>query len=129
MNIALVFCGTEKIFSEFGAGTFSTFESNPPLGLAAIGTTALLRSCSVRIYDQTLMRKDNELLVNEILSFDPHIIGFSCTSFNLEEFIECTVKVKSLSKCLYFCRGNTYITLHFSSFAQKSFLLHDKRRR
>ena len=105
MNVALVFCGTDKIFSEFAAGTFSTFESNPPLGLAAIGTTALFRSCDVRIYDQTLMRKSNEALVREILSFEPNIVGFSCTSFNLENSIECAVRLKSQIKCLVFAGG------------------------
>ena len=111
MNIALVFCGTDKIFSEFAAGAFSTFESNPPLGLAAIGTAALFRSCNVRIYDQALMRNDNEALVREILSFDPSIVGFSCTSFNLENSIECAVRVKSQSGCLVFA-GGIHISLY-----------------
>lgn len=114
MNVALVYCVTDKVFTDLGAGTFTTYESNPPLGLAAIGTTALLHSCSVRIYDQSLTHSDNDSLVGEILSFSPDIVGFSCTSFNLENSIDCAVRVKRLTGCLVFAGG-----IHVSLCARK----------
>ena len=47
MNIALIFCKIDDLFSNYPAGVFSMFESNPPLGLGAIGTVAKLRGHKV----------------------------------------------------------------------------------
>ena len=63
MNIALIFCKIDDLFSNYPAGVFSMFESNPPLGLGAIGTVAKLRGHKVKVFDQLLHKYDNEKLI------------------------------------------------------------------
>ena len=83
MRIALVFCTIDDVFQRYPAGVFSLFESNPPLGLAAIGTIAKERHHAVRIFDPLLHHQDMEALLADILSFAPDLVGFACTSLNV----------------------------------------------
>ena len=84
MKIALVFCRIDDAFASYPAGVFSIFESNPPLGLAAIGTVAKLRGHTVQIFDQLLYHDSNNRLLERLTAFSPDITGFSCTSLNIQ---------------------------------------------
>ena len=50
-KIALVFCHIDEVFTNYEAGVFSIFESNPPLGLCSVGTIAKNKGHSVKIFD------------------------------------------------------------------------------
>ena len=96
MKIGLIFCKIDDVFDRYKAGVFSIFESNPPLGLGAIGSVALNRGHQVKIFDQQLEQYSNEELIDEVLKYNPDIIGFSCTSLNIENSLICTRKIKSI---------------------------------
>ena len=110
MNVALVFCKVDDLFAGVRAGAFSIFESNPPLGLAAIGTVAKHHGCNVKIFDQLLMNMDNDELLEQLEQFNPNIVGFSCTSLNIINSYECASGIKDRKKCTVFA-GGIHITL------------------
>jgi radical SAM superfamily enzyme YgiQ (UPF0313 family) len=110
MKIGLIFCKIDDVFDRYKAGVFSIFESNPPLGLGAIGSVALNRGHQVKIFDQQLEQYSNEELIDEVLKYNPDIIGFSCTSLNIENSLICTRKIKSIKNKIIFA-GGIHITL------------------
>lgn len=110
MKVALVFCKIDSLFEKCAAGVFSIFESNPPLGLGAIGTVAKNRKHSVKIIDQLLYKYNNDELIDEILKFNPDIVGFSCTSLNIQNSLFCAEQIKNKSKSIVFA-GGIHITL------------------
>lgn len=110
MRIALVFCRIDNLFAEYKAGVFSLFESNPPLGLGAIGTIATEMEQEVKIFDQLLHNQNNEELIESICDFEPDMVGFSCTSLNIENSIICAKRLKSLVGSILFA-GGIHITL------------------
>lgn len=109
MKIALVFCSIDNIFNKCQAGVFSLFESNPPLGLGAIGTIAKEEGHEVRIFDQFLHHYDNERLIKEVLRFEPDIVGFSCTSLNIENSKKCAIELKKNERMVF--AGGIHISL------------------
>lgn len=110
MKIALIFCKIDSLFADYKAGVFSIFESNPPLGLGAIGSIGVEKGHHVKIFDQQLEKYLNDELVKEIINYNPDIIGFSCTSLNIENSLECAIKLKKLKNVLIFA-GGIHITL------------------
>ncbi len=110
MNIALIFCKIDDLFSNYPAGVFSMFESNPPLGLGAIGTVAKLRGHKVKVFDQLLHKYDNEKLIEKICEFKPDVLGFSCTSLNIENTYFCAKNIKEAIDCMLFA-GGIHVTL------------------
>ena len=114
MKIILVFCETDELFGEYRAGVFSIFESNPPLGLGAIGTIALEYSCAVKIYDQLLLKKSRDQLIKEILNDKPDMVGFMCTSLNIANSVFCARTIKAESAACVFAGG-----IHISLCAEK----------
>lgn len=111
MRIALVFCKIDDRFSECRAGVFSIFESNPPLGLAAIGTIAKRKGNEIKIFDQLLKNQSNSELLDSINTFDPQIIGFACTSLNIDNSIECAKRIKSDNSKPVLVAGGIHVTL------------------
>ena len=114
MKIILVFCEVDDFFDKCQAGVFSIFESNPPLGLGAIGTVALEYSCDVKIYDQLLLKKSRTELIKEILNDKPDMVGFLCTSLNITNSIFCARTIKSERDVCVFAGG-----IHISLCAEK----------
>lgn len=110
MKIALVFCQIDDVFNSYPAGVFSIFESNPPLGLAAIGTTAKLRGHDVKIFDQLLLHDSKKDFIERILRFSPDLVGFSCTSLNIDNSEYCAKVIKDKCGCIVFA-GGIHITL------------------
>ena len=110
MKIALVFCRIDNLFDKCSAGVFSMFESNPPLGLGAIGTAAKRRGHEVKIFDQLLHDYSNDEMIEWIRNFSPDMIGFSCTSLNIENSIICGSSLKEKLNCIIFA-GGIHITL------------------
>ena len=110
MRIALVFCTIDDVFQRYPAGVFSLFESNPPLGLAAIGTIAKERHHAVRIFDPLLHHQDMEALLADILSFAPDLVGFACTSLNVAHSLACARILKDRYHKLV-CAGGIHVTL------------------
>lgn len=110
MKIALIFCKIDDLFEKYKAGVFSIFESNPPLGLCGIGTIGVNRNHQVKIFDQQLENYSNNSLINEILKFKPDIIGFSCTSLNIQNSLKCAKEIRNEKNCLIFA-GGIHITL------------------
>lgn len=89
MKIALVFCRIDHSFDQYPAGVFSIFESNPPLGPAAVGTIAQKKGFDVRVFDQLLDEYDNEQLLQAIELYHPDMVGFGCTSLNIDNSEIC----------------------------------------
>lgn len=110
MKIALVFCHVDKIYEDCPAGVFSIFESNPPLGLCAIGTVAKLKCNEVKVFDQLLHHYSLTDLLRVIESYKPDMVGFSCTSLNIETSLTCAKKLKSDIDCIVFA-GGIHVTL------------------
>ena len=110
LKIALVFCHIDEVFSNYKAGVFSIFESNPPLGLCSVGTIAKNKGHSVKIFDQLLRRYTLDQLVVAIENFAPDMIGFACTSLNIETSISCAKKLKADTGCICFA-GGIHVTL------------------
>lgn len=110
MNIALVFCQRDSLFGEFRVGALANIESNPPLGLASIGTVGTERGHNVKIFDQLLKKQTNNELINAIIAFKPDMVGFSCSSLNIINSIECAEKIKQLINVPVFA-GGIHITL------------------
>ncbi|MDD6109308.1 MAG: radical SAM protein [Ruminococcus sp.] len=110
MKIALVFCRIDDAFASYPAGVFSIFESNPPLGLAAIGTVAKLRGHTVQIFDQLLYHDSNNRLLERLTAFSPDITGFSCTSLNIQNSEQCARIIKNRCGSIVFA-GGIHITL------------------
>ena len=119
MKIALVFCKIDSLFDECAAGVFSIFESNPPLGVGAIGTVAKNRKHNVKVFDQLLHQYDNNQLIDEILKFNPDIVGFSCTSLNIENSLFCAKKIKCANNSIVFA-GGIHITLCTEKILEKN---------
>ena len=113
MKIALVFCDIDNLFSDCQAGVFSIFESNPPLGLCAIGTIAKMRGYEVHIFDQLLLKYDNKKLMKKLIEYKPDMVGFSCTSLNIKNSLECAKQIKQSIGCLVFA-GGIHISLCLS---------------
>lgn len=111
MKIALVFCRIDNMFSSCRAGVFSIFESNPPLGLAAIGTVVKQKGHEVKIFDQHLKNYSNIELISELIKYSPQIIGFSCTSLNISNSIECAKKLKRQLPDIIQVAGGIHVTL------------------
>lgn len=118
MKIALVFCDIDNLFSDCQAGVFSIFESNPPLGLCAIGTIAKMRGHEVHIFDQLLLKYDNKKLLQELTEYKPDMVGFSCTSLNISNSLECANQIKNNTGCLIFA-GGIHISLCLSKVKEK----------
>lgn len=110
MKIALVFCEIDRLFDKYKAGVFSIFESNPPLGLAGIGTVAVNRGHEVKIFDQQLEKMTNDELVEKILEYKADIVGFSSTSLNIQNSLYCAEKIRDREKKLVFA-GGIHVTL------------------
>ena len=110
MRIALVFCHIDEEYMACPAGVFSIFESNPPLGLCAIGTMAKLSGNEVKIFDQLLHHYSLEELVGVITKYQPDMVGFSCTSLNIGTSLSCARKLKSNIGCVVFA-GGIHVTL------------------
>lgn len=119
MKIALVFCSIDEVFAKYKAGVFSIFESNPPLGLCSIGTVAKIRGHKVKIFDQLLHRYSSDELITVIEDFCPDIIGFACTSLNIETSLLCARKLKSDAGYICFA-GGIHITLCANQIARES---------
>ena len=119
MKIALVFCKIDDAFNDCSAGVFSIFESNPPLGLGAIGTVGVLRRHEVKIFDQLLYKFNNEQLIEKIIEYKPDIIGFSSTTLNITNSIFCAKKLKQMLNCLTFV-GGIHATLCAQSVLDKN---------
>lgn len=109
-KIALVFCHIDEVFANYKAGVFSIFESNPPLGLCSVGTIAKNNGHSVRIFDQFLHHYTLDQLIDAIKRFSPNIIGFACTSLNIETSFYCAKKLKADIGCICFA-GGIHVTL------------------
>lgn len=105
MRIALVFCHIDEEYTTCPAGVFSIFESNPPLGLCAIGTMAKLRGNEVKIFDQLLHHYNLVELVKAITKYKPDMVGFSCTSLNIGTSLSCARKLKLDIGCVVFAGG------------------------
>lgn len=110
MKIALVFCEIDKLFEEYKAGVFSIFESNPPLGLGAIATTGVIRGHEVKLYDQQLLKYTNDKIVEKLEDFQPDIVGFSCTSLNIQNAVYCAEKIKQYLSPIVFA-GGIHVTM------------------
>lgn len=111
MKIALVFCKIDDRFSSCRAGVFSIFESNPPLGLAAVGTIAKQKGHEVKIFDQLLKKYSNVEIIKELIKFSPQIIGFSCTSLNIDNSVECAKELKKQLTDIVLVAGGIHATL------------------
>lgn len=110
MKIALVFCKIDALFDEYTAGVFSIFESNPPLGLGAIGTIALNRGHEVTVFDQQLSNYSNIDLIEKLVEYNADLIGFSCTSLNIQNAMFCAAEIKKVIDCIVFA-GGIHVTL------------------
>lgn len=110
LKIALVFCHIDEVFTNYKVGVFSIFESNPPLGLCSVGTIAKSRGHSVKIFDQLLHHYTLDQLVAAIENFTADMIGFACTSLNIETSISCAKKLKADTNCVCFA-GGIHVTL------------------
>ncbi len=119
MKIAFVFCEIDQLFSECKAGVFSIFESNPPLGICAIGTVAKKRGHEVKVFDQFLYKYNNDELVNKISEYEPDMVGFSCTSLNIQNSFECAEVIKRRNKRVIVFAGGIHISLCLDSVRKK----------
>ena len=119
LKIALIFCRIDDVFADYTAGVFSIFESNPPLGLAAVGTVAANRGHEVKIFDQLLHRYSQAELIEAIEEFRPDLVGFSCTSLNIDNSIACGNRLKEKQSCIV-CAGGIHITLCTEDVSEKN---------
>ena len=110
MNIALVFCKIDDLFDNCKAGVFSIFESNPPLGLASIGTVAKSEGHKVKVFDQLLKKFSNQELIEAVMDFHPDMVGFACTSLNITNSCQCATIIKKEYNLIVFA-GGIHITL------------------
>lgn len=110
LKIALAYCHIDEVFADYKAGVFSIFESNPPLGLCSIGTIAKNEGHEVQIFDQKLRCYSLDQLVAAIKDFAPDMVGFACTSLNIETSLSCAKKLKTEIGCICFA-GGIHVTL------------------
>jgi radical SAM superfamily enzyme YgiQ (UPF0313 family) len=110
MKIALIFCKIDHIFSEYPFGALSIFESNPPLGLGSVATIASKRGHHVVIIDQQLSGETNETVSAIITDLKPDLVGFSCTSLNINNSVNCAALIMQKANCQTFA-GGIHVTM------------------
>ncbi len=82
-----------------------------PLGAGYVGTALLENGHDVRIFDQNIELFDNEDLVEEVLSFQPEIIGFSILTATYPTAVEIIDIIKKQNNKITIFAGGIHPTL------------------
>jgi radical SAM superfamily enzyme YgiQ (UPF0313 family) len=119
MKIAFIFCSIDDVFKRFPSGAFTLYESNPPIGLGALASIAQEMGHEIKVFDQHVLKYENEELAKAVIAYRPYVIAFSCTSLNLTNTEKCLIHAKSLNETFFSVVGGIHPTLCIEEMHEK----------
>ena len=110
MKIILARPEYSKVYGKFSFGKKLTSGESPPLGLCYIASVLELEGHEVRIIDGQAEHKSVEKVVQDVLDFEPDILGITATTPMINDAAKITELVKKEEKEIKTVVGGPHVT-------------------